>query len=499
MLWLFFPLATLGQGMNSGLVYVGSSVAQWGSNPDIGAQMNAAYASCPATGCTIILVPQTDGSCYHFSTPIAFTTIGKFVLLQGGGPTSESAGNRSGGVSGGSCLSYVPTTTSVAITMDYGPPFGTANSPAHGIRDLTLINNDCKTLGGCGSSATGIQFGGVNSGAQNGELANVKVSGFGTGIIFLETDTQSWGMVFRGISIASNDVGIKFTGSLENISIFGGRVIGNNTGLLFTGNADVFAHGVSIDTNLTVGIRAMAGSFSCFNCHFENESAGAPYTTHYYLGTNVASLVIEGGKAIDDDGSPGDSTDYWFSNSGLSTYIHGLLIYSPGRTATQVVQSNYPCGWWVGVFNDSPAVLTNVAGGTSTQGVFFPNDLYSGVSSVQTQFLIPNMGTPFSSANVKLDPGFGSTAYPTYPFGNTQRFSFGIISSGSGQVLNPVMHITFPTLWPQTPFYICKMVGGTGVIAPIDGEANATRTGMELIYNGKPVAGSTYQIQCVGE
>lgn len=496
---LLSPVVTLAQGMNSALVYVGSSVAQWGSNPDIGAQINAAYASCPSPGCTIVLVPQTDGSCYHYSTPIVFATVGKFVILQGGGPTSEAAGDRHGGASGGSCLSYVPTSSTIAMTFDYSPPFGSGNSPAHGIRDLILENNDCQQVGGCGSSATGIQFGGGNSGSQNGILSNVRINGFGTAISFLETGTQSWGMVFTGISIVNNDTGIIFAGSLENISIFGGRFITNRIGMLFTGNADVFAHGVSIDSNVVAGVKALAGVFSCFNCHFENESAGPPYTTHYYIGSNVASLVIEGGKAIDDDGNPGDNTDYWFSNSGLSTYIHGLLIYSPGRTATQVVQSNYPCGWWVAMFNDSPAALTNLAGGSSMQGVLFPENLYSGVSSIQTQFLIPNMGTPFTADRVVLDPGFGSTAYSTYTFGNTQRFSFGIVSAGSGQILNPTLHITFPTPWPQTPFYICKMVGGTGVVAQIDGEGTATTTQMDLIYNGRPVAGSTYQIQCIGE
>src|SRR5450432_3635764 len=60
---LLFPGIALGDVMNPSMVYVGGSVPQWGTNPDTGAQINTAYASCPATGCTIVLVPKSDGSC----------------------------------------------------------------------------------------------------------------------------------------------------------------------------------------------------------------------------------------------------------------------------------------------------------------------------------------------------------------------------------------------------------------------------------------------------
>src|SRR5258707_1368170 len=92
-LFLLFTGAVYGQGFNTSLVYVGGSVPQWGTNPDIGAQINTAYASCPATGCTIVLVPQSDGACYDFSIPIKFTRAGKFALLQGAGPTSQAPGS----------------------------------------------------------------------------------------------------------------------------------------------------------------------------------------------------------------------------------------------------------------------------------------------------------------------------------------------------------------------------------------------------------------------
>jgi hypothetical protein len=503
-LFLLVTGAVHGQGINSGVVYVGATVPQWGTNPDIGAQINAAYASCPSTGCTIVLVPQSNGACYDFSTPIAFTTVGKYTLLQGSGPTSEAPGSIVSGVvvsgpAGGACLNYIPTTATSAITLDYVWILGGGNAPVHGIRDIILQNNGCQNLGGCGSLATGVQLGGSNSGAQNGEIANTKVNGFCTGISFVESATQSWGVVLRSDSITNNTIGISLAGSLENISLFGGRVAANDIGFSLIGNADVYAHGVSIDSNLTAGVKAISGIFSCTNCHWENLGIGPAITTHYYIGSGAASLVIEGGKALDNVNAPTPAVDYWFSNGGISTYIHGLLIYSGGRKATQIVQSINPCTWWISIFNDSPSVLTTLTGGPSQQGVLFPNDLYSGVSSVQTQFLIPNLGTAFTPSNVQLTSGWGTAASVDYSFGTSQRFSFVVHSEGLQQGLGPNMAIAFPTPWPATPFYMCKMVGGTGAFTPIYGEATATTTNMTLTFLGTPVAGSSYQIQCVGE
>ena len=500
LMFFFLPTVVSAQGINSALVYVGASVPQWGSDPDMGAQINVAYSSCPSTGCSIELIPKTDGSCYDFSKPIKFATPGKYVSLQGGGPTSQAPGTPTvAGATGGSCLNYLPTGASVAITMDYAPRLGGGNAPSHGIRDLVLQNNSCQKISGCGSSATGVQFGGVNSGAQNGFMSHVRVNGFGTGLSYLETGSQSWGMALSGLSITENTLGISFTGSLENISIFGGRINTNRVGISITGNADIFAYGVSVDSNTTAGVTANSGLFSCSGCHWENESLDLPITTHYYVGTGAASLRIEGGKAIDDDTNAGDVTDFWFSNGGISTYIHGLLVYSPGRKATQLVQSISPCVWWISVFNDSESTLPTITTGPSPFGTLFANGLFSPSTSVQSQFLIPSIGPAFSASYVSLKPGWGSGSSVSYVFGTTQRFSFVVHSVGNQQAQNPGMEITFPTPWPTVPFYVCKMVGGTGAVTPIYGEATASTQGMVLTFVGTPVSGLSYQIQCVGE
>ena len=243
-----------------------------------------------------------------------------------------------------------------AVVLDYTPQIGGGYANSHGLYDVTLTNSSksgdnvreghaavCQKLGGCGSKAIGIQIGGVNSGAQSGEIANVRVMGFGTGIQFKNNGSAiSWGMIFRNDSFAYNNVGISVP-TVENLSFFGGRIAVNGTGISLTGGAEVYAIGLSIDSNSVSGVTgASNSSFTCTNCHFENETGGAPITTHYYDGTQAATFVLIGGQALDDTPSSASSTDYWFSQSGASLYITGLQVYSAGRRAAKVVRANSP-------------------------------------------------------------------------------------------------------------------------------------------------------------
>ncbi len=252
-----------------------------------------------------------------------------------------------------------------------------ANS--HGTSDITLTNSAkngdnvrekhaavCQKVGGCGSKAVGIQIGGVNSGAQNGEISNVRVMGFGTGIQFKNNESSiSWGMIFRNDSFAYNNVGIAVP-TIENLSFLGGRVAVNGTGILLTGGAEVYAVGVSIDSNSVSGVTAASNSsFTCTNCHFENETGGAPITTHYYTGTQAASFVLLGGQALDDTPSTAAPTDYWFSQSGASLYIAGLQVYSAGRRAEQIVRADSPAVGLVSIVVDNPKILNTVLAGSS--------------------------------------------------------------------------------------------------------------------------------------
>src|ERR1700688_3641812 len=75
---------------------------------DFGAQVNAAYASCPSSGCHI----RIPAGSYTVSTPIAFTTPNKPVVLECDAGTTETLSNDHGVTT----LNYAGT-SGAAITM----------------------------------------------------------------------------------------------------------------------------------------------------------------------------------------------------------------------------------------------------------------------------------------------------------------------------------------------------------------------------------------------
>src|SRR6266850_6556635 len=82
-------------------------LANWGV-ADMGACLNAAYAALPAAGGEIYIA--SSSLCYSFSTPIAFTTSGKSVKVEGSGTKS-------------SCLLWTPL-SGTALTLDTGNSTG---------------------------------------------------------------------------------------------------------------------------------------------------------------------------------------------------------------------------------------------------------------------------------------------------------------------------------------------------------------------------------------
>jgi len=119
---------------------------------DIGEQINAAYADLPERGGAILL---NDGG--SFSTPIAFTTNDKPVLLVGlPGDVVTLTYTGAGGT---------------AIIFDCG----TGHRMGYGVRDLTL------TGPGNSSDTTGIVFGG-DHGAEGIAFRDFKIQSFGTNL-----------------------------------------------------------------------------------------------------------------------------------------------------------------------------------------------------------------------------------------------------------------------------------------------------------------------------
>lgn len=127
---------------------------------DVGAALNAAYASLPSAGGNIWLL---DGN-YSFSTPILFNTAQKLVTFRGD-------------PAGASSLTYTGGGTSVALTLN----MTAAVTPGYGVQGIKLIGP------GSAGSTVGIQLGGLGAddgkGFAGGTLRDFHARGFGCNIL----------------------------------------------------------------------------------------------------------------------------------------------------------------------------------------------------------------------------------------------------------------------------------------------------------------------------
>lgn len=332
-------------GSTGNVRYVGAGINGWGSG-DIGAQINAAYVTLPPRGGTIVVVAAPNGACYSFTTPIVAALAGKYLLLEGGALASQVTRAATP-----ACLNFLPTNASAAITLDYVP----ANEPTaiatHGIQNLTLINNQCETMGGCNSGATGISFGRANSGATGGAFAGLKVIGFGTGLALSSSNSRGGSLAVRDCSISYNT-----TGFLA-IDADGGQV--SFDACHFHGNATAVSSTSSLrisnswmESNTVLGVNCSSPAACDINSdHFENAEADS---THFLAGNGVFSVL---GGDMRDHRATG-SADWWMHFAGASFFIMGTVLTSAGRTATNIVL-NETTG--VAEMQDnSPTILKNL-------------------------------------------------------------------------------------------------------------------------------------------
>ena len=299
--------------------YVGGVAAS--SEEDIGAQINAAYASLPAQGGTIIVVGSAR--CYDFVTPIAAAVPGKYLLLAGSAFPSGSAARKV-------CLNYVPTTASSAITLDYVTPGEKKPLSPHGIRNVTIVNNQCETIGGCGSNATGITLGSLNEGALGATFDNLGVVGFGTGINITNSQTNGGALSFRNCSISYNNSGFEDAqGDVEYVSYDGCHFQGNGSALSST--ASLTVSNSWIISNTILGVSCLSPATCELNDdHFENLDAD---TTHFLAGDGIISVL--GGDMRDD--SVVGNADWWVKFAGASFFVLGTVVTSAGRAPTSVI------------------------------------------------------------------------------------------------------------------------------------------------------------------
>jgi hypothetical protein len=350
---LFLPKVASGQASINGVLYVGGGITAWGSG-DIGSQINNAYIALGAAGGTIkVLCPVGGGYAYNYTTTIYFATTNKYPILQGdcGGSTLQ--------------LNYTPT-SGAAIVLDYVGPAGSGEAPGAGLRDITFVNNNCSTSGGCGYGTTGLSLGDVgvlngDIGAHRGYFENVRVMGFGTGV--WNNAALDWGLVWTNCGFIGNGIGYYASVPQENTTFLGGTFAGNGTALDATGGGDFYLYGVSVDQSQTLAFNLSQSSFlECYGCHLENQNS----SSHLATVSSAASLTLHGGRIF--DGRSGSSADWYIQATGAGTTINLLNTHfaSAKTSVASIIQANTNARAFAQIIDDTSNVVSAIFNGSST-------------------------------------------------------------------------------------------------------------------------------------
>jgi hypothetical protein len=380
---ILIPRVTGAQsGSFNGILYVGGPVNVWGGSSDLGAQINAAYTALPSTGGTIEIVPQS--SCYSYSTPIVFTAANKYVRLEAAG-----AGNTA-------CLNYQPTTATSAVTLDYAPGTNIPQNTNHGLRNILLVNNNCFTTDGCGSSAIGINTGTTNGGSTYAVFENVSVSGFSIG--YRNLNNLSVGQVWQNPAFSNNSLAQQFANIAQ--SIHGGIFAGNVTALnIASGGTELAITDTFFFANNLVLDATVAGSgaqFECTHCHFENTPAAV--NAHYISGK--ANFFLSGGVMEDDNAS--GTNDWMIQTSGNNFVVDGTQFVSL-RSTTQIILANSPVRGILRGSNSSGSQFSSFVGGVNA--AFVTVEMLNGSSA--------NTAQPFAYEKVSVGGGATLNLYKT--------------------------------------------------------------------------------------
>ena len=289
------------------------------SGIDIGAQINAAYASLPATGGEIILTES--GS---FSTPVVFDTPNKPALLVGL-PADIIT------------LTY-ERTTGTAITFNYG----TQHRMGHGMRDVTL------TGPGDASNTVGVVFGGTN-GAEGIDFRDFKIQSFG---VNLQMGSNTW--------LAQFDHGMIRDGGINVL-------LGSN--LVQAGEEIVFYHVTFADappphTN-SVWVQGGGQEVVFTDCSFDQAqlrmgSSGAAAGAQLVVqGTHFENPNWQWAGAVNYDYVTMDNTPGNYLRLTDSYFLQDALSGGPSRFISVNGGLLFLCG--IGMFSPAGSPLTNFA------------------------------------------------------------------------------------------------------------------------------------------
>lgn len=411
----------------------GDNVGGWVGS-DVGGWLNSAYADLPPRGGTIYYAPRADGLCANFSTPIIFNVVGKVATIQGLAPAGGDITNP-----GGSCINYVPTTNTAALTIDWTRSPVADNVPGGGLRDIALINNFCNKLAGCDSSAIGINCGPANGGCQMSTFFNVLVQGFHNCWRDNNAAVQTWGTDLTNSVIKNCAIGMNVLNAEESLVLSNSKIMLNGTGIqLNSVPVGLRISNSNFDGNTEFGVNGGKGcTISIGQTHFEN--LGVKNSHFVKTGCN---LQINGGDAIDNE--KGGNTDYWFSGEA-DVAIRDLAIGTAGRTVGNVVLVRGAGN--MSFINTNPLKLSPC-----------PTYAVSSICTAITRSRIPFLTSPIvnlggvnqkgvlmggASPSCTFTSGQGTGGFCTVATGSGNSFGTIIAKTGTGIASSGTLKLTF--------------------------------------------------------
>lgn len=417
----------------------------WFVDTDIGAVLNDAYAALPSYGGTILIDCPASGH-YDFTTPVAMTVSGKYPLVIGECPSGRDSAH------GGVVLNYTPPTATAAITVDYADVHPGSNS---GFRNISLVNNNCTTSAGCGSSAIGIKVGTTYFGDAVANYQNVTINGFGTAYQNYNSSLNAVAQVWSDLQAHYNTVVLRIGGAVTE-DFMGGEISSNGRILVSSdanGTSDLYFFGTvtysNYDTAGPLFDYTGGGATSVINMFgFHAESAGS--TGFHLMGGNFDANIH--GGIIEDDGSTG--TCDWMINPTTNynrISLTGTRLLSSCLFTQFLLTNNLVTGTLAPIIG-SPTNLPTLVGGTQASlitvtpinnfGITGAWSIYNpltirGGTTILTGLTFARLAQ--SATNPSVASGFGTGAAVS-PRNGTAFFLIGVGTGGtasSGVVTMP--------------------------------------------------------------
>jgi hypothetical protein len=373
------------------VLYVGGDITIW-AGFDIGAQINSAYAALPAAGGKIVILPQSGGGCYSFSTTMSFTTNLKTVALEGLGPST--------------CLQFTPT-SGTAISLNWGG----SHQGAPFMRMMSFFGS------GAANAAVGIQLGGTSSNGVTDDIAldhvysgrGTSAGGWGTFIsIPARSGNGAFDVSMDHVGILNNATGVSTNALILRIT---NSQIAQNTscGISVTGG-EVELFGNDIDpgitgTNNEVGV-CMSGStvaVFAFGNHWEAQTCCTGQQLVSSTATN-GTLGIYGGDFLYDQTS--GSQMQMITWRGDTLIIDGVRLFTSGITFNEVVN-------FTGTFGNAWLRFKNTTGNISAPYGGSAMPIHNASYDQSATWSAVDLATGTGSAVFGTNPTFAQSMYVT--------------------------------------------------------------------------------------